>query len=285
MQELNLDSSLSFNNFINLGVFQNNQLSRVVIPEGIEVIKGGAFSGNSLTSAEFPDSLVRIEGGAFQDNNFTTVVVPDNTSLSGFAFDLDVEIFRESFAPATVVKDVNYTLQSNEDNLILTGVEPLRGNGNEFINIIEGNAGNNKLRGFFAPDILKGNDGRDKIKGDEGADTLIGGVGGDILTGGSGSDSFVYETITDSGVTRKTRDKITDFQVGEDLIDLSQIDANPNLFGDQAFEFIGAAKFSEAGQARFKNGLLRLNVDDDRRAEFQVKLKGVTELFVDSLIL
>jgi hypothetical protein len=49
------------------------------------------------------------------------------------------------------------------------------------------------------------------------------------------------------------RDGIQDFSAG-DLIDLSRIDANTLLDGDQAFEFIGNAAFSKtAGELRFEN--------------------------------
>ena len=95
---------------------------------------------------------------------------------------------------------------------------------------------------------------------------------------------FIFKQISDSGTTNKTRDKITDFK-GGDVIDLLQIDANAFIAGDQAFEFIGAAEFNAAGQLRFADGLLSANTEGDLKVDFQVKLKGVTELFVDSLLL
>ena len=78
---------------------------------------------------------------------------------------------------------------------------------------------------------------------------------------------------------------ITDF-TAEDTIDLSRIDADPTTSGDQAFVFIGSDRFSAIGQARFtSNGLLSLNTDDDRFADFQVKFRGVNDLPDNSLIL
>ena len=59
------------------------------------------------------------------------------------------------------------------------------------------------------------------------------------------SDTFIFTKLNDSGTDASTRDVITDFQGGgQDLIDLSAIDANGGLAGDQAFSFIGRAFFS-----------------------------------------
>jgi hypothetical protein len=71
---------------------------------------------------------------------------------------------------------------------------------------------------------------------------LWGGSGGDVLIGGAGADVFQYFAIEDSqnilinGVLQQ--DQIIDFAQGEDKIDLSAIDANPLLAGDQAFVFV-----------------------------------------------
>ena len=55
--------------------------------------------------------------------------------------------------------------------------------------------------------------------------------------------------------------------------------------GDLGDVFIGSDRFSDIGQARFNNAVLRLNIDDDLFADFQINLKGVNELSADSLIL
>jgi Ca2+-binding RTX toxin-like protein len=56
---------------------------------------------------------------------------------------------------------------------------------------------------------------------------------------------FVYTSTKDSGTTTTTRDTITDFKHTDgDKLDLSAIDANSKLSGDQAFTFIGTAAFS-----------------------------------------
>ena len=132
---------------------------------------------------------------------------------------------------------------------------------------------------------ILGNDSKNKLKGGGGDDVLIGLGGKDKLTGGSGSDQFQFLSITDSGISKKTRDVITDFTPGVDFIVLSPIDAKPFANGDRAFEFIGSAQFSDFGQARFANGILSLNIDDDFLPEFEVELKGVNQLFASDIIL
>ena len=131
---------------------------------------------------------------------------------------------------------------------------------------------------------LKGNDAQNKLKGKFGNDILIGNRGKDVLTGGKGDDTFVYRSISDSGVRKKTRDVITDFSEG-DAIDLSDIDAQPVVQGNQSFVFIGADSFSRPGQVNFVDGILSVNTDGDLAAELQIQLKNVTELFDGSLIL
>ena len=166
----------------------------------------------------------------------------------------------------TVLSSVAVKLSLNVENLVLTGSEAIQGIGNSLNNVLVGNAANNKL------------------KGKSGRDTLVGGLGKDILAGGFDDDTFVFRSIADSGVTSRARDRITDFRVG-DRIDLSLIDANLGLGGHQSFSFIGSDAFTDAGQIRFFKGLLSVNVDDELDADFQVKLKGVTEFFVESLVL
>lgn len=166
----------------------------------------------------------------------------------------------------TVLSSVAVRLSLNVENLVLTGSEAIQGIGNSLNNVLVGNAANNKL------------------KGKSGRDTLVGGLGKDILAGGFDDDTFVFRSIADSGVTSRARDRITDFRVG-DRIDLSLIDANLGLGGHQSFSFIDSDAFTDAGQIRFFKGLLSVNVDDELDADFQVKLKGVTEFFVESLVL
>src|SRR6185312_6875314 len=81
-----------------------------------------------------------------------------------------------------------YTLGANVENLTLSGVANINGNGNELTNVITGNAGNN---------VLNGNGGNDTLIGNAGNDTLNGGTGADTMTGGLGNDTYVVDDVLD----------------------------------------------------------------------------------------
>src|SRR5262249_14945640 len=70
--------------------------------------------------------------------------------------------------------------------------------------------------GTAGADRLFGGDFDDTLSGGDGNDLLDGRGGSDLLTGGAGSDMFVYAR----GSEGEQNDTVTDFQVGEDVIDL-----------------------------------------------------------------
>ena len=145
-----------------------------------------------------------------------------------------------------------------------------------------------------ADDLLTGSLARtpmaDKLSGLAGNDTLIGGLGKDTLTGGTGADVFKFNSEYESGLDTKNADTITDFKQKEkDKIDLSSIDADSNLDGNQAFKFVGD-KFSAenaTGQVIFNSQthLLYVSTDANSQPEFAIRLTGVKVLVVDDLVL
>jgi serralysin len=115
---------------------------------------------------------------------------------------------------------------------------------------IYGNAANNILEGNAGNDLLMGRDGSDRLDGGDGNDVLIGGDGVDYLIGGAGNDIFVGEIDTTKVASKRgpiSLDVVLDFRAG-DKIDLSGIDANLNIAGDQAFKFVGNAAGNNAGE-------------------------------------
>ena len=91
---------------------------------------------------------------------------------------------------------------------------------------------------------LTGNEFAQTLVGNNGANVLDGGAGDDILIGGAGGDTFVFSNL---GGT----DAISDFGNGADKIHLVALDANANIAGDQAFNFVGDAAFTNtAGELR-----------------------------------
>jgi Ca2+-binding RTX toxin-like protein len=139
-------------------------------------------------------------------------------------------------------------------------------------------------------DTLRGNALGNALNGSGGNDTLIGGYGNDTLLGGGGADRFVYSLFGESpaGILR---DIIVDFDQG-DLIDLSRIDADAALAGNQAFTFIGEQAFSSvdaSGQVRceFTNSytMIYASVDADADAEFEIRLASYTPFSESDLLL
>lgn len=107
------------------------------------------------------------------------------------------------------------------------GDDVLRGGGGD--DLIIGGLGDDYIGGGNGNDILFGGRGNDRINGGAGDDIIIGSLGRDRLTGGSGRDRFVYQSARDG------RDIITDFEVGLDLIDLSQIFDDPRYTARNPF--------------------------------------------------
>ncbi|MFN7256843.1 MAG: Calx-beta domain-containing protein [Microcystis sp.] len=99
----------------------------------------------------------------------------------------------------TLTAAVTTTLAANVENLTLTGAAAINGTGNAGNNVITGNTANNLLNGSG------------------GNDTLNGGAGLDTLTGGAGNDVFLFQF---SQSTVANPDRITDFAIGSDKIDL-----------------------------------------------------------------
>ncbi|WP_299694195.1 Ig-like domain-containing protein, partial [uncultured Vibrio sp.] len=98
-----------------------------------------------------------------------------------------------------------------------TGVDIVQsGGGND---TVYGEEGVDLIFGGSGHDILDGGEGNDVLRGGSGNDTLIGGLGDDILTGDSGDDIFKW---VDEPLNHH-QDVITDFEVGSDRIDLSEL--------------------------------------------------------------
>lgn len=108
-------------------------------------------------------------------------------------------------------------------------------------NTITGTNGGDTLNGTAGNDIIYGLGGYDVIHGGGGNDRITGGLAGDGLYGGSGADVFVYTSTAEAppyGLIYTEWDTIYDFE-SSDTIDLSAIDANTLVAGNQAFHFAG----------------------------------------------
>jgi serralysin len=144
--------------------------------------------------------------------------------------------------------------------------------------VIRGTEGNDLLIGTSTAELIYGGNGGDSIKAGDGDDVVIGGGGKDIISTGAGRDRIVYETVTDS--LPQSRDYILDFTPGEDVIDLSAIDAVSGTAANDAFLWIGTEGFSgRAGELRTSltavgSTLIQADINGDRVADFAIELAG-----------
>jgi Tol biopolymer transport system component len=140
---------------------------------------------------------------------------------------------------------------------------------------LTGTASADRMTGSYGTDLLLGLGGADRLDGGDGADTLIGGSGPDTLIGGAGADLFVFTAPVDSTLAISGHDRILDFSVAEgDRIDLSAIDANTVLAGDQAFVLIADEFTGTPGE------LLVLQLAASRRIEADVTGDGIADFAI-----
>lgn len=144
------------------------------------------------------------------------------------------------------------------------------------------------IAGGNVRNVLVGRGGNDVIDGRGGADVVNGGLGADVLTGGQGFDTFQYRNGLDSVV--RGADRITDFERRMDVVDLSRVDADTTVRGDQDFAFIGTAAFSgTAGELRYnragQNAAVIGDTDGDGRADFVIAFTGLTAFDADDFVL
>jgi Ca2+-binding RTX toxin-like protein len=183
--------------------------------------------------------------------------VGNDTYVVDVAADQTVEVDVTAAGGVDTVRSaVARTLGAGLENLTLTGVNAINGTGNAAGNVLVGNGSANLLSGLG------------------GADTLRGGGGADTLNGGTGGDVFDFDSVADSPFTAP--DVIDGFDgagvAAGDRIDLSGIDANELLAGNQAFVFGSSA----TGGVRFINGtidtFLRANTDGDADFELSIRI-------------
>ncbi|ABV85696.1 Cadherin [Shewanella pealeana ATCC 700345] len=113
-------------------------------------------------------------------------------------------------------------------------------------------------------DTLEGGEGNDILFGQGGNDTLIGGLDNDTMIGGLGEDTFKWTVDSVDGTD--TTDHITDFNLAEDKLDLSDI-----LQGDTVHELAQHLSFTD------ENGSTSINIDTDGNGSFDqhIVLDGV----------
>jgi Ca2+-binding RTX toxin-like protein len=130
------------------------------------------------------------------------------------------------------------------------------------------------IQGGSGADVLGGDANSNELKGGDGSDILHGGAGYDNLYGESGADRFEFRTLDEAGVN--DYDTIFDFDRTQgDTIDLSAIDANTIVDGNQAFTFIGSDIFNgQAGQLRTDGEFVLGDVNGDSLYDVAINVMG-----------
>ena len=129
----------------------------------VNVLNGGA-GADTLNGNAGVDTLI---GGPGDDTYF---------NLDG----ADTVIENPGEGSDTVITRVDMTIPNNVETLLsANAVTGLALTGNNQVNDIEGNAGNDVIHGLGGDDRLVGGGGDDTLWGDDGHDTLIGGPGND----------------------------------------------------------------------------------------------------------
>jgi len=240
------------------GNVENAILTRVsagnLVGNGLDNQLTGNDAANILKGGSGNDTLIGNGGNDNLNGETGNDIMIGGTGNDTYTLGSTLDVVTENLSEGTdTVRTTltTYTLGSNVENFVYIGGRSVNATGNALNNEFTGGAGNDRFTGL---------------------------VGLDILTGGSGSDTFIYTAIADSVGTGV--DRIQDFEAGFDRIDLSLMDANELLTGNQAFTFVAGNAFSGAGQLIALNNVaanrveIRGNTDADAASEFQIYLNN-----------
>ena len=210
--------------------------------DGLHVAeKAGVHSFDVLNGVEwlqFDDGALRLSDMAFLATSATAgifggaglyqanapVVLTGTSGADVFAVAVAGTIVHGLAGEDVVNATVDFTMLDDVERLNLIGTAAINGTGSALSDQIYGNEARN---------ILTGGAGADSLYGGDGNDVLDGGAGRDKLKGGAGADEFVFTSVEES--SKAAPDSLSDFQTGIDHIDLTAIDANTQVAGNQAF--------------------------------------------------
>jgi Ca2+-binding RTX toxin-like protein len=194
-------------------------------------LKGGAGNDAFYDFANLGGLTVTLEGGT--GNDLYRVLSPSGPNIS--------ELSGEGTDTVQVPRGMSYALGANLENLRAIDALGTGDNatlsGNELANLITGSSGQDVINGLAGNDRLIGGAGNDVINGGDGNDRITGGLGIDFISGGAGSDVFIYTSAADESGFNGL-ETITDWE-SIDRIDLSAVDGNSLIDGQQHFHFAG----------------------------------------------
>lgn len=153
--------------------------------------------------------------------------------------------------------------------------------GTRYADAINGIGGDDDIRGEAGDDYLFGGSGNDRLRGGSGEDTLVGWIGADELIGGRGDYVYLFTAASDSTFAGPDLILWGDGAPpmegvgvrGGDRIDVSTLDANLNVRGNQAFRF---GETDIQGLSLYNSGrdtVVRANTDEDAAFEFFLRIQ------------
>ncbi|MCW0002197.1 Ig-like domain-containing protein [Pararhizobium sp. YC-54] len=305
VEDGNEDSSAPVSSVFNLTVTPVNDAPALKVTQTIAAIAENASTASARKVADL--TVLDVDGGSnklsLAGADASLFEIRDNALWLKAGAKLDFE--------TNPILDITIRLDDPTLGTSYEASKSIKISVKDVLEQVPGTSGNETLTGGNTDDYLDGKGGNDIIIGGGGNDTLAGGTGVDTLTGGAGADTFVFRLIDDSakGISgyvnnaalgwqsgQDKRDIITDFTHGSDKIDLSAMDANTKLTGNQAFTWLGQGnfggkagqllqrQFNETGTAKDKT-IVYGDVDGDGRADFQIELAGLLALRADDFIL
>ena len=177
-------------------------------PGGIPLVAGTSASENLAGSAA-ADDLIGLAGSDTLNGR-----AGDDTMVGGFGDDRYLLDDAGDVALELAFQGIDQ-VDTRFDLVLGDNIERAAVRGGGAVDIT-GNELDNFITGSDLENVLTGGDGRDRLIARAGNDTLDGGLDRDVLEGGAGEDVFVFGADSDV-------DLITDFVVGEDLIDVSAL--------------------------------------------------------------
>jgi serralysin len=287
----NNDSAVTFNYTATAGAkLAQGSAAMDLLPTNSILGTAGADTLAARTTANSYYGLAgndTISGGAGNDSFVATLNDGNDRYIGGAG--IDTYNLSGTSAGATVNLTTGKSTSSQTGTDTLATIENIIGSsGNDHIT---GSAAANVLNGGAGDDFIFGMAGNDTLIGGAGNDRLTGGAGRDVMTGGPGNDIFIFNLVSDTGKTATTRDIITDFTPGQDIIDLSGIDANTAVSGNQAFTLLakmGSAFTGVRGQLQWlqqdaagtanDRTIIMGDINGDRIADFHIELTGLITL-------
>ena len=235
----------------------------------------------NITGSSYADTIEGNSGDNVLKGGGGTDTLTYAHATSGVAVNLSLTTAQATGGSGTDTVSSFENLTGSDFNDSLTGTGSA--------NVLTGGNGDDTMDGGAGGDKVLGGNGNDQLIGNDGNDSLTGGAGADIQTGGLGADRFIFTSTADSPVGGA--DRIADFNSAElDKIDLSAIDSNAGVAGDQSFTFIGNQAFhGVAGELHYvSNGsgiIVEGDVNGDGVADFAIDLNGVASVASSDFIL